>query len=331
MPKFQLECLDNFIGQEHIKKVLKLEIAACKKTKERFPHTLLIGKAGCGKSSIARVLAEELGYTVTFTQGNRLRTPYSLLQHVVKSRKEDEDKFHIIFIDEIHEMPRRNQENLYTLMEEEEIDITNTKGVSAYNEETSEDTDAIDVPDFVIVGATTIEGMIEPPMRSRFKLQFYIQWYGNEEIERILRGARRKLAKRITDTVIKDIARKARGVPRIALGYLERLERAAFARNTSITKKLAEEIWDLLGVDKNGLRRQDFEVLRKLAEKNRPVGLKLLSAETELSERTLVDAIEPQLKRLKLMEQRSNGRAITDFGKKYLSSMGVKNGYKRTS
>ena len=331
MPKFQLKCLDDFIGQEHIKKVLELEISACKKTKERFPHTILIGKAGCGKSSVARVLAKELDYTVTFTQGNRLRTPYNLLQHIVKSREEDEDKFHIIFIDEIHEMPRRNQENLYTLMEEEEIDITNTKGVSAYNEETSEDTDVIDVPDFVIVGATTIEGMIEPPMRSRFKLQFYLQWYADEEIERILRGARRKLAKRITDTVIKDIARRSRGVPRIALGYLERLERAAFARNTSITKNLAEEVWDLLGVDKTGLRRQDFEVLRKLAEKNRPVGLKLLSAETELSERTLVDAIEPQLKKLKLMEQKSNGRVISDLGKKYLSSMGVKNGYKRTS
>lgn len=321
MPKFQLKCLDDFIGQEHIKKVLKLEISACKKTKERFPHTLLIGKAGCGKSSIARVLAKELGYTVTFTQGNRLRTPYNLLQHIVKSREEDEDKFHIIFIDEIHEMPRRNQENLYTLMEEEEIDITNTKGISAYNEETSEDTDAIDVPDFVIVGATTIEGMIEPPMRSRFKLQFYLQWYGDEEIEKILRGARRKLAKRITDTVIKDIVRRSRGVPRIALGYLERLERAAFAKNTNITKNLAEEVWDLLGVDKNGLRRQDFEVLRKLAEKNRPMGIKLLAAETELSERTLVDAIEPQLKRLKLMEQRSNGRIITDLGKEYLPLM----------
>lgn len=318
MPKFQLKCLDDFIGQEHIKKVLELEISACKKTKERFPHTILIGKAGCGKSSVARVLAKELGYTVTFTQGNRLRTPYNLLQHIVKSREEDKDKFHIIFIDEIHEMPRRNQENLYTLMEEEEIDITNTKGVSAYNEETFEDTDVIDVPDFVIVGATTIEGMIEPPMRSRFKLQFYLQWYTDEEIEKILRGARRKLAKRITDTVIKDIARRSRGVPRIALGYLERLERAAFAKDTSITKNLAEEVWDLLGVDRNGLRRQDFEVLRKLAEKNRPMGLNLLSAETELSERTLVDVIEPQLKRLKLMEQRSNGRIITDFGKKHL-------------
>ena len=158
-------------------------------------------------------------------------------------------------------------------------------------------------------------------MRSRFKLQFYLQWYTDEEIERILLGAKRKLDKRISDSVTKDVAKRSRGVPRIALGYLERLERAAFARNTSITKKLAEEVWELLGVDENGLRRQDFEVLRKLAEKNRPMGLKLLSAETELSERTLVDVIEPQLKRLKLMEQRSNGRIMTDLGKDYLSSI----------
>ena len=100
MPKFQLECLDNFIGQEHIKKVLKLEISACKKTKERFPHTILIGKAGCGKSSIARVLAKELDYNVTFTQGNRLRTPRNLIEHIVKSREDEEYPFHIIFVDE---------------------------------------------------------------------------------------------------------------------------------------------------------------------------------------------------------------------------------------
>lgn len=317
MPKFQLRSLDDFIGQEHIKKVLKLEISACKKTKERFPHTLLIGKAGCGKSSVARVLAKELDYNVTFTQGNRLRTPRNLIEHIVKLR-EEEYPFHIIFIDEIHEMSKRNQENLYTLMEEEEIDVRNIKGVHAYNEETDEESDIMDIPDFVIIGATTIEGMLEPPMRSRFKLQFYLRWYTNEEIERILRGAKRKLAKRITDTVIKDIAKRSRGVPRIALGYLERLERAAFAKGQNITKKLATEVWDLLGVDENGLRRQDFEVLEKLASKNRAIGLKLLSAETELSERTLVDVIEPQLKRLKLMEQKSNGRTITDLGKKYL-------------
>lgn len=319
MPKFQLECLDNFIGQEHIKKVLKLEISACKKTKERFPHTILIGKAGCGKSSIARVLAKELGYNVTFTQGNRLRTPRNLIEHIVKLREDEEYPFHIIFIDEIHEMSKRNQENLYTLMEEEEIDVRNIKGVYAYNEETYEKSDIMDTPDFVIVGATTTEGMLEPPMRSRFKLQFYLQWYTDEEIERILLGAKRKLDKRISDSVTKDVAKRSRGVPRIALGYLERLERAAFAKSQNITKKLAMEVWDLLGVDENGLRRQDFEVLEKLASKNRPTGLKLLSAETELSERTLVDVIEPQLKRLKLMEQKSNGRIITDLGKKYLS------------
>jgi len=319
MPKFQLECLDSFIGQEHIKKVLKLEISACKKTKERFPHTILIGKAGCGKSSIARVLAKELGYNVTFTQGNRLRTPRNLIEHIVKLREDEEYPFHIIFIDEIHEMSKRNQENLYTLMEEEEIDVRNIKGVYAYNEETYEKSDIMDTPDFVIVGATTTEGMLEPPMRSRFKLQFYLQWYTDEEIERILLGAKRKLDKRISDSVTKDVAKRSRGVPRIALGYLERLERVAFAKSQNITKKLAMEVWDLLGVDENGLRRQDFEVLEKLASKNRPTGLKLLSAETELSERTLVDVIEPQLKRLKLMEQKSNGRIITDLGKKYLS------------
>lgn len=318
MPKFQLECLDNFIGQDHIKKVLRLEIAACKKIGERFPHTLLIGKAGCGKSSIARVLAKELGYNVTFTQGNRLKTPRNLIEHIVKLRENEEYLFHIILVDEIHEMSKRNQENLYSLMEEEEIDVRNIKGVYAYNEETYEESDIMDTADIVIVGATTIEGMLEPPMRSRFKLQFYLRWYTDEEIEKILRGARRKLAKRITDTVTKDIARRSRGVPRIALGYLERLERAAFARNTNITKELTQEVWELLGVDKNGLRRQDFEVLKKLAERNRPMGIKLLSAETELSERTLVDVIEPQLKRLKLMEQRTNGRIVTDLGKEYL-------------
>jgi len=318
MPKFQLKSLNEFIGQEHIKEVLKLEISACKKTKERFPHTLLIGKAGCGKSSVARVLAKELGYNVSYTQGNRLRTPRDLIEHIVKLREDESYGFHIIFIDEIHEMSKRNQENLYTLMEEEEIDVRNIKGAYAYNEETEEESDIIDTPDFVVMGATTIEGMLEPPMRSRFKLQFYLQWYTDEEIEKILGGAKKKIKKKITNGVIKDIAKKSRGVPRIALGYLERLERAAFAKDMDITKELAPEIWDLLGVDKNGLRRQDFEVLKKLAERNRPIGLKLLSAETELSEGTLVDVIEPQLKRLRLMEQRTNGRIITDLGKEYL-------------
>jgi Holliday junction DNA helicase RuvB len=294
--------LKEVVGQKSVVERLGIDLRACKKLKEPFPHILFDGPPGLGKTTFATVLPNELGTPIQVTSGPALSKPADLLPFLTNV---EEGSF--LFIDEIHRMPRIVEEFIYPAMEDFRIDIVLGEGVNAR-------TISMRLKRFTLIGATTRSGMLSGPMRDRFKRHEHLDFYSIEELAEIIRINARKLQTSITDDAAVELARRSRRTPRVANARLTWAR--AFAASESdgaITLELARAALERAEIDPEGLDKQDRRYLETLVGvfEGGPTGVEALAATMNIASDTLTDEIEPYLLREQFIVRTPRGRVAT--------------------
>ena len=293
---------DDYVGQDKIKQNLKVFIAAAKKRAECLDHALFYGPPGLGKTTLAHIIANEMGANIKITAAPMIEKSGDLAAILTNLDEGD-----VIFIDEIHRLSPAIEEVLYSAMEDFRFDIIIGSGPAAQ-------TIKIDLPKFTLIGATTRAGMISAPLRDRFGMQFRLQFYTPNELACIIEAASVKLGKKCEKNASLEIARRSRGTPRIALRLLRRIrDFAEVSDESTITKARADEGLDALGVNELGFDEMDIKYLEILFEaKRRAMGLSTIAAALSEDEGTIEDVIEPYLLANGYIEKTAKGRVATD-------------------
>ena len=292
---------DEYIGQEKIKKNLKVFIEASKKREEALDHILFFGPPGLGKTTIANIISSEMHANIKTTAAPMIEKAGDLAALLTNIEEGD-----ILFIDEIHRMSPAIEEILYPAMEDFRLDIIIGSGPAAQ-------TVKIDLPRFTLIGATTRAGMLSNPLRERFGMHFRMQFYTPEELAQIVTQASHKLEKVAQKEAATEIARRSRGTPRIALRLLKRVrDFAEVLDEEEISLERAKYALDQLGVNNLGFDEQDIQLLELLVgAKNRPMGLSTISAALSEDEGTIEDVLEPYLIANGYIERTARGRIAT--------------------
>ena len=295
------ESFDEYIGQEQIKKNLRIFIEASKKREEALDHILLFGPPGLGKTTLANSIAKQMGANIKTTAAPKIEKSGDLAALLTNIEEGD-----ILFIDEIHRLSPAVEEILYPAMEDFRLDIIIGSGPAAQ-------TVKIELPRFTLIGATTRAGMLTNPLRERFGMHFKMQFYTPGELAAIITQASLKLGKHIDNDAALEIAKRSRGTPRIALRLLRRVRDFAEVSDESvITIERTQYALDQLGVDNYGFDAQDLQYLRLLVEaKRRPLGLSTIAAALSEDEGTIEEVIEPYLLANGYMERTARGRIAT--------------------
>jgi len=298
---------DEYIGQEQIKKNLKVFIEASKKREEALDHILFFGPPGLGKTTIANLIATEMNAQIKTTAAPMIEKSGDLAAILTNVEEGD-----ILFIDEIHRMSPAIEEILYSAMEDFRLDIIIGSGPAAQ-------TVKIDLPRFTLIGATTRAGMLSHPLRERFGMHFRMQFYNAKELAEIVRLASIKLDK-ITETdAAHEIAKRSRGTPRLSLRLLRRVrDFSEVANEERINIKTTQYALDQLGVNDLGFDEEDIRLLEFLiASKGRPVGLSTIAAALSEDEGTIEDVLEPYLLANGYIERTARGRVATEKSYSY--------------
>jgi Holliday junction DNA helicase RuvB len=303
--------LKEVIGQRKVAERLEIAVRAAKKLKEPLGHILFDGPPGLGKTTFATVLPNELGTSIQLTSGPALSKPADLLPFLTNL-----DEGSVLFIDEIHRMPRVVEEFIYPAMEDFRIDIVLGEGMSAR-------TISMNLKRFTLIGATTRSGMLSGPMRDRFKMHEHLEFYSVEELAQIVRINAAKLQTPITPEAAMELARRSRGTPRVANSRLYWSRNYAAALHEGhITEEIARAALDMAEVDRDGLDKNDRKYLETLIELygGGPTGVEALAATINLASDTLSDEIEPYLLREQYITRSPRGRvamprAYTALGK----------------
>jgi len=298
---------DEYIGQEQIKKNLKVFIEASKKREEALDHILFFGPPGLGKTTIANLIATEMNAQIKTTAAPMIEKSGDLAAILTNIEEGD-----ILFIDEIHRMSPAIEEILYSAMEDFRLDIIIGSGPAAQ-------TVKIDLPRFTLIGATTRAGMLSHPLRERFGMHFRMQFYSPEELAEIIRLASIKLDKETQSDASHEIAKRSRGTPRLALRLLRRVrDFSEVANEQSINIKTTRYALNQLGVNDLGFDEEDIRLLKFLiASKGRPVGLSTIAAALSEDEETIEDVLEPYLLANGYIERTSRGRVATEKSYSY--------------
>jgi len=301
--------LRDYVGQEPIKKNLRISIKAALERREAIDHLLLYGPPGLGKTTLAGIIAAEMGQNIRITSGPAIDRPGDLASILTNLNDGD-----LLFIDEIHRLSRSVEEVLYPAMEDCALDIMIGKGPSARSIR-------LDLPKFTLVGATTRPGLISAPLRDRFGMLFRLELYSNQELSQILKRNANILSVPCEDDGILEIASRSRGTPRIANRMLRRVRDYAQVKcDGCITLDSARDALNLLDVDQIGLDRVDRTMLLTMIDKvaGGPVGLETLSAMTGEDVNTIEDVYEPYLMQLGFIIRTPRGRIVTKAAYEHL-------------
>lgn len=293
------KCLHEYIGQEKVKELVSMYIQAARARGEALDHVLLYGPPGLGKTTLANIIASEMGVSIRITSGPAIERPVDLSAILTNLGQND-----ILFIDEIHRLNRSVEEVLYPAMEDYALDIMVGKGPSARSVR-------IDLPQFTLVGATTRAGMLTSPLRDRFGVQCRLELYTPEQLRHIIKRSARILEIDIDECGSLELAKRSRGTPRIANRLLKRVRDFAQVRaNGVITERVAREALNMLEIDALGLDSCDRRILTAMIQKfgGGPVGLDTLAAATGDENVTIEDVVEPFLLQLGFISRTPRGR-----------------------
>jgi Holliday junction DNA helicase RuvB len=294
--------LSEVIGQDQIKENLSILLTAAKQRNDPLDHVLFYGPPGLGKTTLAHVLAHEMGVSIKITAGPAIERAGDLAAILTNLRGGD-----ILFIDEIHRLGKIVEEVLYPAMEDFSLDIIIGKGPSARSVR-------LRLPRFTVIGATTRLALISSPLRARFGAVYRLDYYDQQALEKIVKRGAELLTFEADEGGIHEIALRARGTPRVALRLLRRVRDYSQVRSTGrLTKKAAVEALDLLVIDELGLDDVDRRVLRTIIEKydGGPVGLSTIAASISEEPDTIMDVVEPYLLQLGFLGRTPQGRVAT--------------------
>ena len=297
------QLLDDYIGQAKAKEMLNVYIRAARERGDALDHVLFYGPPGLGKTTLAGIIANEMGVNIKITSGPAIEKPGEMAAILNNLQEKD-----VLFVDEIHRLNRQVEEVLYPAMEDYAIDIMIGKGATARSIR-------LDLPKFTLVGATTRAGMLTAPLRDRFGVVHRMEYYTTEELVTIIKRSARGLEVGIDEAGALALARRSRGTPRLANRLLKRVRDFAQVKyDGDITKEVADYALDLLDVDKEGLDQTDRELLLTIVNKfaGGPVGLDTLAASVGEDAGTIEDVYEPYLLKNGFIQRTPKGRIVTE-------------------